>query len=209
MKNLPLLYLDVKKIESGSLDLIPEFYDLKGVIEDDGIWHDKQDVFLHTLRVLSSLQITLASLDQKTLEFFNQKIGGRTRKNLLEISGLLHDIAKKETFTITNGLTSCPDHWGRGAIKTAEILKRLGFSENEIIFVSNLVKNHMLIHNALWPDPKFKKIPEIKKDLKEDYPGQLLLALADTMGSDLKKLQPKEFRSRLVFYRKEIENLQN
>jgi len=200
--------VNVEDLKSGKLmDLVPEFYELKEVVENDGIWHDKQAVFDHTLRVMASMQKNFDLINDRTKKLLDERINGLTKKNLLEITGLLHDISKKETFKVVNGLTQCPNHWEEGAIKSIKILKRLGFSEDQIHFVSELIKNHMLIHNALWKDQNFKKIPEIKKDLKEDYPAQLLLAFADMMGCDMDKLRPDEFKSRVGSYQKEIENL--
>ena len=176
-------------------------------MENDGIWHDKQVVFDHTLRVMDSMQKNFDLINIRTKKLLDGKIGNCTKKYLLEVSAILHDIAKKDTFKIVNGLTQCPDHWGVGAIKSAKILKRLNFSEDQIHFVSELVKNHMLIHNALWRDQDYKKIPEIKKDLKENYPPQLLLAFSDMMGCDMDKIRPDEFGYRVNFYQSEIKRI--
>jgi hypothetical protein len=83
-KNISLL--SKTDIKSGKLvNLIPEFYELKNVVENND-WHHKENVFDHTLSVLDSLGKTLRNLNKETGQFLDKKIDGSTRKYLLKIA---------------------------------------------------------------------------------------------------------------------------
>ncbi len=207
-KNISLL--SKTNIKSGKLTpLIPEFYELKNVVENND-WHHKENVFDHTLSVLDNLEKAFRNLNKATEQFLNKKIDGITRKNLLKVAALFHDIAKKETIANNNSLTLCPSHEDKGSIKARTILKRFKLSDKELKFILSIIKNHGLIHKILPPDNQNfqKEFASFKKSfLHNIYPELILLAFADTAGSYLVKTRPTEFKSRISFYKKEIKNL--
>jgi len=201
--------LSKTNIKSGKLtSLIPEFYELKNVVENND-WHHKENVFDHTLSVLDNLEKTLRNLNKATEQFLNKKIDGSARKNLLKVATLFHDIAKKETIVDNNSLTHCPDHEAKGAIKTKTILKRFKLSNKELEFISSIVKNHSIIDKILSVNNQNfqKEFVSFKKDFHNIYPELILLSFADTAGSYSAKTRPAEFKYRISFYKKEIKNL--
>ncbi len=208
-KNI-LLLLNKNNLKTGKLaDLIPEFYELKNVVENND-WHNKETVFKHTLSVLDNLEKIIRNLDNKAKQTLNKKIGLNTRGDLLRVATLFHDIAKKETIVDKKGTTFCLNHEDKGSIKAKKILKRFHLSSQEIKFILKIVKNHGLIHKILPPENQnFQKesISFKKKFFHNIYPELILLAFADTIGSYLIKSRPTEFKSRISFYRKEIKNL--
>ncbi len=197
-------------IKSGKLaTLIPEFYNLKSVVENND-WHHKENVFDHTLSVLDNLEKALLNLNEETKQFLDKKVGSISRKNLLKIATLFHDIAKKETIVKNNNFTLCPNHENKGSIKAKEILKHFKLSDKELKFILNIVKNHGLIHKILPPENQNfqKEFASFNKSFFHNiYPELILLAFVDTAGSYLKKTRPAEFKSRISFYKKEIKNL--
>lgn len=192
------------------INLIPEFYELENVVENND-YHHKENVFNHTLSVLNNLEKVLRNLNKETKQFLNKKIDGSTRKNLLKIATLFHDIAKKETIIDNNGSTLCrPGHEAKGSIKAKTLLKRFKLSDKELTFVLSIIKNHGLMHKILPPgNQNFqKKFVSFKKRFFHNiYPELILLAFADTVGSYLFETRPIEFKSRISFYKKEIKNL--
>jgi len=202
--------LSDSNIKSGQLaDLVPEFYELKNVVENND-WHHKENIFDHTLSVLENLEKILRTLNKETKQFLDSRIDHISRRELLKVATLFHDIAKKETFSNNNGYTLCPDHEDEGSIKARRILKRFMLSNKELEFVLQIVRHHGIIHRILALDNGDfkKKYASFKKRFSRNiYPELILLAFADTAGSYLKKTHPAEFKSRIVFYKKEIENL--
>ncbi len=205
-----ILLITQNNIRSGKLTaLIPEFYNLKSVVENND-WHHKENVFDHTLSVLKNLDKTLLNLNKGTKQFLNEKVGTINRKNLLRVATLFHDIAKKETLVKNINSTLCPNHESKGSLKTKEILKRFNLSDKENKFILSIVKNHGLIHRILPPENQNfrKEFANFKKRFFHNiYSELILLAFADTAGSYLKKTHPAEFKSRISFYKKEINNL--
>lgn len=195
-KNISLLILNKTNIKSGKLiSLIPEFYELKNVVENND-WHHKENVFDYTLSVFDNLEKAFRNLNKKTEQFLNKKIDNRTRKNLLKVAALFHDIAKKETLVDNKNSTLCPSHEDKGLIKAKTILKRFKLSDKELKFILSIVKNHGLIHKILPPDNQnFKKefVSFKKRFFHNIYPELILLAFADTVGSYLIKTHPTEF----------------
>lgn len=208
LKNISLL--NKTNIKSGKLiDLIPEFYELKNVVENND-WHHKESVFDHTLSVLDNLEKAFRDLSKETKRFLNKKIDNNTRKNLLKIATLFHDIAKKETIISNNGSTSCLGHENKGPIKAKTILKRFKLSDKELKFILSIVKNHDSINKILPPDGQNfqKELASLKKIFFYNiYPELLLLAFSDTVESYLAETRPTEYKSRISFFKKELEEL--
>ena len=70
--------------------------------------------------------------------------GGSTRRLLLKLAALLHDIAKPQTKTIeAGGRMRFLGHAREGASMAASILERLRFSGKEIKLVEIMVRHHL------------------------------------------------------------------
>jgi hypothetical protein len=200
-----------KNIKNGNLaGLIPEFYELKKVIENNA-WHNKEAVFDHTLCVLDSLKKIICGLSNQNKQRLGKLVGKNPREELLYFATLLHDIGKKETATdLGKGLCGCPGHEKRGAPKAEKILKRLDFSKKDSEFITSIVKNHGEIHYLIGrglkgEDKNFgKRYNNFKIKFSKIYLELILLGFADTSGSYLKKTNPAEFRFRINFYKREI-----
>ena len=81
----------------------------------------------------------------KLAQHFNLEVSsGSTRKSLLKLAALLHDIAKPLTKAIdAQGRMRFLGHDKEGAVITAAILERLRFSGKEAKLVETMVKYHM------------------------------------------------------------------
>lgn len=204
-------YLSKTNIVAGKLiNLAPELYELQQAVENsaDG-WHDHESVFDHTLSVMSALEKILSNY-RKLKRIFNKKIDKNTKKILLKVTTIFHDIGKKGTMVEQDGFTRCPGHEELGVKMTKEILKSFDISEKETQFVLDIIANHTEFHKLLSPDnPNFQKdFVNIKNKFgKYIYPELIVLSYADTVNSKLRKANPKEFRYRIDFYKREIEKL--
>lgn len=209
--------------------IIPEFYELQKVVENNP-WHNKERVFDHTLSVLDNLEKIIRNSKKEIKKSLNKIIDRNSRKNLLEIATLLHDIGKKETIISFNDVKKCPGHEEKGAKKVEKILRRFDLSKKEFKIITDIMRNHGVIHDIIGlgykgfqkgvgkerslthavaglQNKNFQKEYEnFKKKFSNIYLELILLAFADTARSYLKKTKPAEFRHRINFYKKELKN---
>ncbi len=204
-------YLNRANIVAGKLkNLAPELYELQEAIEHsaDG-WHDHESVFDHTLSVMNAMEKIL--LDYRKLKkIFGKKIDKNTKKILLKVATILHDVGKKKTMVEQDGFTKCPGHEKMGVDIAEKILKNFNISEAETRYVLDIIANHTELHKLLSPDtPNFQKdFVNIKNKFGNNiYPELIVLTYADTVNSKLRKTNPKEFRYRMDFYKREMEKL--
>lgn len=210
MEKANISILNKRSIKSGKLaKLIPEFYELKKVIENSPS-HNKESVFDHTLSVLDNLGKIIRNSKKEIKQVLNKIVDKNLRKDLLYVAALFHDIGKKETIVdLGGGVKECPGHCQRGGEKTKKILKRFNLSKKESKFIVDIVRNHGLINNIIAPDNENfrKEYQNFKKRFSRIYLELFLLSFADAIGSYLKKTKPAEFRHRINFYKKELKNL--
>ena len=148
---LKISAIDIKKLKQNQFqEEIPEFFELRNFVEKND-WHNNVSVFDHTLAVLEELGKLLKRVDNRTKSYLNQKIGNYTRKDLLFLGTLFHDISKSDTFARMHNSTSCPKHEERGGEKVKSILNRFDLSEREKSIVSKIVRYHGEIHYILDP----------------------------------------------------------
>ncbi len=188
-------------------DVIPELYELEGVIENN-LWHTNDSVFDHIISVVTELEDVIERANENIKNYLGEKIDNYTKKEILFLGSIFHDIAKKETFIKEGDATKCTGHEEKGGEKVKDIIKRFDLSEREQGLVIQTVKNHGVIHEILNnPDEDIKKQVD---DFKEEHPDifleTALLAMADLLGSQLKNNSPKEFEFRKEFLNNIISN---
>ncbi len=110
---------------------------------------------------------------------------GSTRRSLLKLAALLHDIAKPQTKAIeVNGRVRFLGHAKQGSAIAADILKRLRFSGKEVKLVETMVRHHLrpgqMSHDEL---PSRRAIYRYLRDTGEAGIGILFLSLADHLAA--------------------------
>jgi len=197
--------------------LIPELMPLKGVEQPkEHHW----DVFEHSINTISAVDFVLHEgvwIHQKKdilsmvpwspsiAEYFDQTVSsGSSRRSLLKLAALLHDICKPQTKALdANGRMRFLGHPETGAEIVQGILERLRFSVKEIKLVTTIVKFHMrptqLSQDAM---PTSRAIYRYFRDVGDASIDTLFMSLADhlaTRGPDL-ILPNWEFHTGLVAY---------
>lgn len=190
-----LKYLD----EIGLLTIIfPELAEARGVGQPkEHHW----DVFEHSLRAVVAVDFVLRKGEweyggKKLLagvpwsddlaEHFAQEVGaGSTRRTLLKLAALLHDVNKPQTKALDeNGRTRFLGHAQQGAETAKTILERLRFSGREIKLVETEVLHHLrptqLSQNAL---PTRRAVYRYFRDAGEAGLDILFLSLADHLAT--------------------------
>ena len=205
------LILTAQDLRSGKLtELLPEFYELKNYIENskDG-WHQQESVFNHTLSVMEAMEKIFT--DNKNLEaVFDKKVDNYSRKELLEIAAVFHDIGKKEAMIKEGKFTKCTGHEEIGVKKAKDILGHFNLSPRETQLVLDIIANHSVFHHLLSPNNQnfHKNLEDLKNKFGESiYPELIVLSYADTANSKLRIAGPEEFKNRINFYKKETETL--
>jgi poly(A) polymerase len=107
-------------------EVLPEITAMKGV-EQPPQYHPEGDVFIHTLLLLEKLQPDASGAISKTLAW----------------GALLHDVGKPPTFRVAPDRIRFDGHVDVGVKMSAEILRRLRFSNYETQQILALVANHM------------------------------------------------------------------
>jgi len=202
-----LPYLD----ELGLLTaMIPELNQTKGANQPkEHFW----DVFDHSIETVVAVDFVLR---QGGWEYANDEVltvvpwsavlahhfelevsSGSTRRSLLKLAALLHDIAKPQTKTIDEGgRIRFLGHAKEGAAMAVNILERLRFSGKEVRLVEIMVRYHLrpgqMSHNEL---PSRRAIYRYFRDTGEAGIDILFLSLADhlaTRGPQLNLAQWQE-----------------
>ncbi len=179
------------------LDIIPEYYKLSEITENN-LWHSNQNVLDHVIAVFASLKEVLkfrklGALQKKTVEvYLSQTLGTKSRKEILTIATLLHDIAKIETFVKNaDGTTNCPSHELAGAKKVKLFSSRFGLNKIDEKYVERIIKHHGYVSEILKlqisTGEKVKYLKEFKDKVKDVAIELLLLLKADVLGCDLEK----------------------
>ncbi|GAH96198.1 unnamed protein product [marine sediment metagenome] len=178
--------------------MIPELAQAKGVEQPkEHFWN----VFDHSLRTVIAVDFLLR---QGICEYASEEVlaaapwsaelaqhfalevsSGSTRRLLLKLAALLHDIAKPQTKAIdARGRMRFLGHAKEGAVITATILERLRFSAKEVKLVETMVRYHLrpgqMTQNEL-PSPR--AIYRYFRDTEEAGIDILFLSLADHLAT--------------------------
>jgi len=177
---------------------IPEMAGLKGVEQPkEHFW----DVFDHSIRTVVATDFLLRQGDweytsnralvvvpwsAELARHFDQGVSsGSTRRALLKLAALLHDIAKPQTKAIdARGRMRFLEHAQQGAAKAVNILGRLRFSTKEVKLVETMIKHHLrpgqLSQEGL---PSHRAIYRFFRDGTEAATDILFLSMADHLAT--------------------------
>jgi len=177
--------------------MIPELNQEKGVEQPkEHYW----DVFEHSLRTVSAADFLLG---QGAWEYAGKEVlavvpwsavlsqhfelevsSGSTRRSLLKLAALLHDVAKPKTKAIDGGRMRFLGHAMEGAAVAVDILERLRLSGREVKLVEAMVRHHLrptqMGQDAL---PSRRAIYRYFRDTGEAGIDILFLSLADHLAT--------------------------
>ncbi len=200
--------ITIEDIENGELDsYLPNFIEMKKCIENNP-WHENISVFDHTIHVLKELNKLIRYSNKKIKKYLDKKINTCSKRDLLFLGTLFHDIGKIETLGRDRGITSCVNHEEIGGSKIPVILEKFKMSKKEKEIVIDIVRHHSEVQYILKPENKNiqKKYNNFKSNHEEIIIELILIAMADTLGSQTKKNFPKEFDFRINFCEKALRN---
>ena len=190
--------------------IIPELAGTKGVEQPkEHSW----DVFEHSLKTVTAVDFLLRQgtwehadneevlaatpWSDELSQHFNLGVSGSsTRRLLLKLAALLHDIAKPQTKAIdANGRMRFLGHTEDGATIAADILERLRFAAKEVKLVEIVVKYHLrpgqMSHDEL---PSRRAIYRYFRDTGEAGIDILFFSLADHLATRGPSLDMRHWR---------------
>lgn len=178
--------------------VFPELIKMKGIEQPaEHCW----DVFEHSLKTVVAVDFLLrrgtwAYAGEEVLmpvpwtsvlaEYFEREVSsGSTRRSILKLAALLHDIAKPQTKAFeADGRMRFLGHAQEGAIKAVDIMTRLRFSVKEIKLVETAIRHHLrptqISQNEL---PSRRAIYRYFRDTGEAGIDVLFLSLADHLAT--------------------------
>jgi poly(A) polymerase len=177
--------------------LMPELTSSKGVTQPkEHFW----DVFDHSLETVACVErllreqdnnkedeiVSLAPWSSDIAQYFDQRsAGGRTRRALLKLAALLHDIGKPAAKTIEqSGRMRFLGHAKEGASMAVQIMERLRFSNREIKMVQLMIEHHLRPGYLLSEDvPSRRAIYKYFRDTVDVGIDTLFLGLADHLAA--------------------------
>ncbi len=181
----------------GLLDILfPELSVLRGVEQPkEHYWN----VFEHSMETVAAIEQLLEALDEENdllhtlgyradmADYLGAKSGsGLTRRALVRLAALLHDIAKPQTKAIhENGKMRFLGHAQEGAVIADSILERFRFSSKERQFVTGIIDQHLRPgHLSNAPQlPTKRAIYRYFRDTGDIGIDTLFLSLADHLAT--------------------------
>ena len=206
---LSILSMDGAKASLEVLDrldllcrIIPELAETKGVEQPKVHYWDVWGHLLHTVeaaeRVTKGHQhspvFTLVYWTPETEAYLNQQIcDGHTRRTLLKLAALFHDIAKPQTkHQDETGRTRFPGHSEAGAAIAAQRLAHLRVESKCIQTVAKMVEHHLRPGHMMQGVelPTRRAIYRYFRDLGDGAVDTLYLSQADYLGAKGPALSP-------------------
>jgi len=209
MKRIVISSISSKSLRSKNyIDIFPEYYNLAKVTENN-LWHNNQKVFDHVISVFEGLETVFRfdnlSKKQSTSlkKYLSEKIGGGTRKKILIVATLLHDIAKIDTYIKkSDGTSSCPGHELISAGRVKNFAERFDLDIKAESNVERIVRYHDFISeilNLMIANQDKEKYFRIFNETVNDVAIELTLLMhADLLGCDLEKGDKKGYDDRIT-----------
>ena len=176
--------------------VIPELMSTKGV--DQPRTHHYWDVWGHSLHTVQAAEgvtgghqnspvFSCVPWTPETESYFAEVVSdGHTRRTILKLAALLHDIAKPQTKTVEpDGRTRFFGHSEQGAEVAERRLSRLRLSNRGTAMVSRMVLHHLrptgMSNDGEWPTNR--AVYRYFRDTGDVAMDTLYLALADYLGA--------------------------
>jgi poly(A) polymerase len=204
-------------------ELMPEVTAGRGVGQPHE--HHYWDVFDHSVEAVAALDLMLspvttterwlAPVFRDVLGGFNLDayldgtVGGHSRRVLLKLAGLLHDVSKPETKSEQpDGRIRFFGHPEQGAAKAETICGRLRFGVRETRFVTLLVEEHLRPTMLSQGDelPSKRALYRFFRDLGDAAPACLFLSLADAAAARGPRLDKDRWAGHVAYVRWVLEN---
>jgi tRNA nucleotidyltransferase/poly(A) polymerase len=185
---LPASATWIEALEAAGLlpRMIPEILAIKKsarqfYFHPNGLWQHVVETYWSAEKILEKLDTCFPAAAEKLSRHLDEEFSpGVTRRSILKLAALLHDIAKPACATRDGTKMRFLGHEEQGATMAAAILTRLRLSRKEIRLARTLIEHHMRpISLSQAPALTARATFRFFRDLGNDAPDLLILALAD------------------------------
>ena len=183
--------------------VVPEVAEAKGVEQPQVHYWDVWGHLMHSVESAEGITkghqhspiYTLVYWTADTEAHFSQEIGdGHSRRTLLKLAALLHDIAKPRTKQVDEtGRTRFPGHSELGAALTARRLAQLRICSRGVALVSKMVEHHLRPAHMMQGVelPTRRAIYRFFRDVQDAAIDTLYLCQADYIAAKGPEISPK------------------
>lgn len=165
-------------------EIFPVINELKQVPPNT---HHHLDLFHHSIETVRQIQLIYENSDLRVKEHLNKvDFGGFSRLAHLKLAGFLHDIGKFSTWTIDKdtGRHRFIKHDDIGAKLVKPILKNLCFSNKQINYIAEMIKNHIYPSQLMTSqDVNEKAMTRYLRKLENNVIDNIILAKADRLSA--------------------------
>ena len=161
------------------------------------------DVKQHTLESVRQIELIFKDIKEKAIrDFLDVCIcADRSRKQLLKLATLLHDIGKPKTLRRKKGRTTFHGHERVGVVLSEDIARRLKLSNDEIYSLRKIILCHLrpgYLADSEQPTPRAKF--RFFRDAGAEALSVLLLSLADQRATQgpLTTAKSRQLHERVV-----------
>ena len=181
----------ISMYDSGILELIfPVVKDMAKVPSNS---HHHLDLVHHVIETVKQIELQMNSAETEVINHLTKTdFGGYPRINYLKLAGFLHDIGKFSTWTIEDtGRHRFIKHDLVGAKMVIPLLRELKFSNKQIEYISEMIRQHIYPSNVI-SSPNFdnKVMLRYIRKMGENVIDNITLAKADRLsaqGPDITK----------------------
>jgi putative nucleotidyltransferase with HDIG domain len=148
--------------------------------------HHHLQLIDHSIETVNQLEKLICEEPEWVKNHINQDfIPGISRLAFLKLATLLHDLGKPETWEIEpeSGRHRFIKHDEIGAKMAQKMLKKLKYSNNQIKYITKLIKNHIYPSHLLQSNASEKAVFRMFRRLQEETVDTILLAKADRLSA--------------------------
>ena len=149
--------------------------------------HHHLNLLHHSIETVKQIQFIYENSDERVKAHLDKvDFGGFSRLAHLKLAGFLHDIGKFSTWTIDKdtGRHRFIKHDDVGAKLIKPILKNLCFSNKQITYISEMIKNHIYPSQLMTSqDVNEKAMTRYLRKLENNVIDNIILAKADRLSA--------------------------
>ena len=149
--------------------------------------HHHLDLLHHSIETVKQIQFIYENSEERVKAHLDKvDFGGFSRLAHLKLAGFLHDIGKFSTWTIDKdtGRHRFIKHDDAGAKLVKPILKNLCFSNKQITYISEMIKNHIYPSQLMTSqDVNEKAMTRYLRKLEDNVIDNIILAKADRLSA--------------------------
>ena len=149
--------------------------------------HHHLNLLHHSIETVKQIQFIYENSEERVKAHLDKiDFGGFSRLAHLKLAGFLHDIGKFSTWTIDKdtGRHRFIKHDDVGAKLVKPILKNLCFSNKQITYISEMIKNHIYPSQLMTSqDVNEKAMTRYLRKLEDNVIDNIILAKADRLSA--------------------------